>query len=151
MYCAEAKPKIAEVVVAVGSRIEKFDEYERATDGRLSGGHLEAQKRRFRRLWRIAFFIERAKKDEWKQNGLLITLQNVIESLVFPKGDLARSIRRSDCDRLSAHAIGRVDGGSFRDLWNALRVDGKGSRGTCRWCHGPRVVIAPVMAMSMAS
>jgi hypothetical protein len=93
MYCAEAKPKIAEVAIAVGKRIEKFDEYERRTDGKLSGGHLEAQNRRFRRLWRVAFLINRGQREVLEKKGLLVTLQNVIESLVLPKGDNESRLR----------------------------------------------------------
>jgi Kef-type K+ transport system membrane component KefB len=66
-------------------------------------------------------------------------------------GHLARSIRRSHCDWRSARIFSRVDGGGIWDVGNALGVDVRGWRGTCRTDHGGRVVIAPVMATSMAA
>jgi HD superfamily phosphohydrolase len=60
MYCPRTvNEKIAEVQIAVGEDIERFCDYERRHNDQLSGGHLDAQLRRFRRLWRVHFFIDR--------------------------------------------------------------------------------------------
>jgi len=71
MYCAEIKPKIAHVRIAIGSEVATFHDYESANEQRdrklLSGGHLKAQIERFRRLWRVHFFIDR---DQEKSLGI---------------------------------------------------------------------------------
>ena len=65
--------------------------------------------------------------------------------------ELAHFIR--EAGRVSGQTCGvlRVDGGGFENFRNALAVEEKGSRGACRIDHGPRVVIAPVIAASMAA
>jgi hypothetical protein len=67
VYCAEIKPKIAHVRIAVGGEVDTFQNYEIANEQRdrklLSGGHLKAQVERFKRLWRIHFFIDRTQKE----------------------------------------------------------------------------------------
>ena len=50
-----------------------------------------------------------------------------------------------------ARSIGRVDGCGFGDDWNALAVEEAGSGDARRIDHGPRVVIAPAIAASMAA
>ena len=51
MYCAEIKPKIADVTISVGETVATFHDYEQDHKKRsrplLSGGHLEAQIERF--------------------------------------------------------------------------------------------------------
>ena len=65
---------------------------------------------------------------------------------------LAHSIRKNDGLESAACFVGRVDGVRFSwTFGNALAFDGAGSCGTCRTGHGPRVVMAPVMAPSMAA
>ncbi len=61
MYCppTEMNVKIAAVKIAVGDVVQPFNEFEKEHGTGLSGGHLEAQIRRFQRLWRIHFFIDR--------------------------------------------------------------------------------------------
>jgi hypothetical protein len=54
--------KIAKVKIAVGDDIGEFAEYERRHNDQLAGGHLDAQLRRFRRLWRVHFFIDPKEK-----------------------------------------------------------------------------------------
>lgn len=67
VYCAEIKPKIAQVRISVDSEVDTFHGYEIANEERdrklLSGGHLKAQVERFKRLWRIHFFIDRDQKS----------------------------------------------------------------------------------------
>ena len=65
--------------------------------------------------------------------------------------ELALSIRENDWRASRTRSIGRVDGCGFRDDRNAFAVEEKGSGGGCRVDHGPRVVIAPVIAASMAA
>ena len=69
----------------------------------------------------------------------------------FGQSDLALSIRENDWRASRTRSIGRVDGCGFRDDRNAFAVEEKGSGGGCRVDHGPRVVIAPVIAASMAA
>jgi len=61
MYCPtpHMNHKIAEVKIAVGTEVERFCDYERKHNNQLSGGHLDAQMKRFGRLWRTQFFVER--------------------------------------------------------------------------------------------
>jgi hypothetical protein len=75
-----------------------------------------------------------------------------IELLVdFSLGVLTRSIRRIEAFWRLTCVDGRVDGGGLANVWNWLVVEEIGSRGVCRIGHGPRVVIAPVIAASMAA
>jgi hypothetical protein len=63
MYCpGNMNAKIAKVKIAVGDDIGEFAEYERRHNDQLAGGHLDAQLRRFRRLWRVHFFIDPKEK-----------------------------------------------------------------------------------------
>jgi hypothetical protein len=87
MYCTEMKPKIAEVSISVGDIIKPFNEYEQEEDDHLSGGHLGAQIKRFERLWRVHFLIERNEKNRLESLGLLGTLKHAIESLVLGAPD----------------------------------------------------------------
>ena len=64
---------------------------------------------------------------------------------------LAFFIHENDGSEFQTRFIGRVDGCGFGSNGNALGVEDKGWRGACRIDHGPRVVIAPVMAASMAA
>lgn len=103
MYCAEMKPKIAEVTISVGSDIEPFNRYEQTHgDQKLSGGHLEAQIERFRRLWRVHFFIERDEQARLQAIGLLSTLVDAIEALVL--GTASDSTSRARDFALTLHA-----------------------------------------------
>ncbi len=83
MYCPTAgmNAKIAEVQIAVGDEVAKFSDYERGHGEQLAGGHLEAQQRRFHRLWRVHFFIDRTAKDE--RSTILPILHQTIEKLVL--------------------------------------------------------------------
>ena len=65
---------------------------------------------------------------------------------------LASFIRRSDRCECHACVNGRVDGGTFRDVENALEVGDLGSSGIIgRTGHGPVAVRLPVSAISMAA
>jgi HD superfamily phosphohydrolase len=63
MYCpGNMNAKIAKVKIAVGDDIDEFAEYEKKNNDLLADGHLAAQLRRFRRLWRVHFFIDPKEK-----------------------------------------------------------------------------------------
>ncbi len=64
MFCPSGsmQAKVADVVITVGDEVSKFSKYEEKNDNSLSAGHLAAQIRRFERLWRVHFFINRAEK-----------------------------------------------------------------------------------------
>ena len=78
-------------------------------------------------------------------------LRAIHASLAEINRRLARSIRENDGREIPACLIDRVDGGGCGDDRNALAVEETGSRGACRVDHGPRVVIVPVIAASMAA
>lgn len=80
MYCpAGVNQKIAQVKIAVSGEIKTFSEYEEEHHEQLAGGHLDAQLRRFDRLWRIHFFIDPKVKN--KLGERLYLLQQAIEKL----------------------------------------------------------------------
>ncbi len=82
MYCpAGMNRKIAEVQIAVGNEIEQFSRYEQKHDNQLTGGHLDAQLRRFDRLWRVHFFIERTAREQLGER--LYLLQQAIDKLAL--------------------------------------------------------------------
>jgi hypothetical protein len=82
MYCPVGmNRKIAEVQIAVGDEIERFCDYEAKHDRLLAGGHLDAQLRRFDRLWRVHFFIDRRVKEDFKDRIFL--LQQAVDKLAL--------------------------------------------------------------------
>lgn len=87
IYCPTAamNAKIAEVKIAVGEETEKFCVYEENHSRELSGGHLDAQLHRFKRLWRVHFFIDRAVKQKLKTGNELVLklLRDAVEKLVL--------------------------------------------------------------------
>lgn len=85
MYCPTAgmNAKIAEVKIKVNDIVDKFCEYEEEYHQQLSGGHLDAQLKRFDRLWRVHFFIDRDEKKKIEYSGLLQLLLIAIEKLIL--------------------------------------------------------------------
>lgn len=82
MYCpAGVNAKIAEVKIAVSDEIKEFNKYEQEHHEQLAGGHLAAQLRRFDRLWRVHFFIDRRSKNELGER--LYLLQQAVEKLAL--------------------------------------------------------------------
>lgn len=76
--------KIAEVRILVDEAVWKLDDYEREhRDTGLTGGHLEAQKARFHRLWRIHMAIERGIHRRLEETEQLSTLLRAVDALVF--------------------------------------------------------------------
>ncbi|MGA8153297.1 MAG: hypothetical protein WB952_20265 [Terriglobales bacterium] len=82
MYCPRGvNAKIAEVQIAVGPEIKPFNRYEEEHNEHLAGGHLDAQLRRFRRLWRVHFFIDSSERERLAERVPL--LQQAIEKLAL--------------------------------------------------------------------
>jgi hypothetical protein len=82
MYCpGNMNAKIARVKIAVGDDIAEFAEYERRHNDQLAGGHLDAQLRRFRRLWRVHFFIDPKEKAQLGER--LYVLQDAVIKLAL--------------------------------------------------------------------
>ncbi len=79
IYCSHIRPKIAEVSINVDGDISTFSQYEKTHDNRLSGGHLEAQIKRFERLWRIYFFIDPQVKAALAKDRLLVLQQTIAQ------------------------------------------------------------------------
>jgi HD superfamily phosphohydrolase len=115
MYCpGSVNAKIAMVQIAVGDDIAHFSEYERKHNNQLSGGHLDAQMQRFRRLWRVHFFIDRATKE--KLGERLHILQQAIDKLAL--GNLVDDDSPSHASRSIAALLTQIDGSP----WHSYRV-----------------------------
>jgi hypothetical protein len=104
MYCptAHMNHKIAEVKIAVGERVAKFSDYEIQHHDQLSGGHLGAQMRRFGRLWRVHFFIERAQRARL-HDDVRVLLVDAIERLAL--GHLRHDSGQNDVSRRFARQL----------------------------------------------
>jgi len=111
MYCPAAmNRKIAEVQIAVGDEIERFCDYEAKHDRPLAGGHLDAQLRRFDRLWRVHFFIDRQVKN--RLGGQLTLLQQAVEKLA-----LGNLVDDENCERVAmslAKWLTQTDGSPWK-------------------------------------
>jgi hypothetical protein len=87
MYCPGRKmnAKIAEVQVLINDQVHKLDDFEgvERSDRGITGGHLQAQKDRFARLWRIQFAIDRDEMLRMEELGLLHLLGRAIELCVL--------------------------------------------------------------------
>ena len=94
--------KIAEVRIFVEGCVDKFETYEREHDDPLSAGHLQAQLARFKRLWRIGFYIDPAVKEE-KGPEFSRQLKEAIRVLV-----LGKYPRDERVDTLTARIAGDV-------------------------------------------
>ena len=83
MHCPGQKmnAKIAEVRIYVNNEVEKFCSYEEKRENMLSGGHLDAQINRFRRLWKIHFFIRKDVREEIKEKINIV--RQAIDKLII--------------------------------------------------------------------
>lgn len=92
MYCppAQMNTKIADVKILVDGRVSSLDAYESefAADSGLTGGHLEAQKKRFQRLWRVYFACRQDVVETLEERGHLPLLRRAIGALVLGIRDL---------------------------------------------------------------
>ncbi len=90
MYCPESRmnKKIARVRVLVENKVDTFENFEETNEHILSGGHLRAQLLRFKRLWRIGFYISpsvwESKSGEWRE--CLKDFIRVFVLGIFPAG-----------------------------------------------------------------
>lgn len=105
MYCPSRKmnAKIPEVNIYCNDDVLPFDQYEQRYDKALSEGHLEAQQKRFRRLWRIHFFISEGAKRKLSEKGLLTDLISACNYLVL--GDVPVSANPVDVVLGFAHRL----------------------------------------------
>lgn len=100
MYCPPRKMnvKIAEVQVLVHGDVHTLDGFETNHGDRgVTGGHLKAQKERFRRLWRILVAISPDARAQLIGNDLLGPLGRAIELCVQgrqpPSGTIDEAVR----------------------------------------------------------
>ncbi|MGH9891446.1 MAG: hypothetical protein ACREA0_05580, partial [bacterium] len=86
MYCPPRKmnTKIAEVQVLVHGDVHTLDGFERTHGDRgVTGGHLNAQQERFRRLWRMLIAIDPDERKRLRGIGLLQTLGRAVDLCVL--------------------------------------------------------------------
>jgi hypothetical protein len=111
MYCpGNMNAKIAKVKIAVGDAIDEFAEYEKRHNDQLAGGHLDAQLRRFRRLWRVHFFIDSKVKDQLGERVYI--LQDAINKLAL--GNIADDETTVHAVRTFAKALTQIDGSRWQ-------------------------------------
>ena len=113
MYCpGTVNEKIAEVQIAVGDDIERFCDYEKRHRDQLSGGHLDAQLRRFRSLWRVHFFI---RPEALRILGArLQLLKRAIEKLVL--GHLVDDETTDAVVRSFAWELTKIEDSPFKEV-----------------------------------
>ncbi len=87
MYCPPPKmnTKVANVKVLFNGRVKTLEEHEASEQDQLTGGHLSAQKRRFHRLWRVQFSVERSARAKLQRTGQYGLFIEAIEKLVLNK------------------------------------------------------------------
>lgn len=88
MYCPPAKmsTKIAEVRILIHGDIHKLDEFEgHHQDRGITGGHLQAQKHRFRRLWRVLIAVEAATAATLRDRGMTQLLGRAIDLCILQR------------------------------------------------------------------
>jgi HD superfamily phosphohydrolase len=83
MYCPplQMNTKIAKVGIFRNGTVDSLDSLD--SHGGISGGHLAAQKDRFRRLWRILFAIDPEVHDELEKADLLSVMRDAIEKVTL--------------------------------------------------------------------
>jgi HD superfamily phosphohydrolase len=100
MYCPPRKmnTKIALVQVLVHGDVYTLDNFEGEHGDRgVTGGHLRAQKERFRRLWRVVFAIDPSERERLENAHLLEPLGRAINHCVLrlepASGTIDESVR----------------------------------------------------------
>lgn len=107
MYCpGNMNAKIAKVKIAVGDAIEEFAEYEKNHNEHLAGGHLDAQMRRFHRLWRVQFFVDPKEKKRLGEG--VYVLQDAINKLAL--GHIVDDESKTHAIRSLAKVLTQLDG-----------------------------------------
>ena len=86
MYCPspQMNTKLAQVGIYYNGVVDSLAKLD-TENGNLTGGHLEAQQRRFRRLWRVSFAIDEAAYDRLEGYGALELLQETIRRVVLQR------------------------------------------------------------------
>ena len=75
--------KVANVRVLVNDEVWRLDKHEASDTDFLTRGHLQAQKHRFKGLWRISVACERSVLAELEEKQLTPTLLRAIQWLVL--------------------------------------------------------------------
>ncbi|QNA84939.1 hypothetical protein G4G27_13740 [Sphingomonas sp. So64.6b] len=125
--CADIKPKIAEVQIRVNGLVKTFSAYEKQAeeDGKrgLSGGHLNAQIKRFADLWRCDFFISKDTFDALESEApeKLMLLKDTIEQ-VFINPPLEGSSADRTTERLARSYVG-IETARGRNSLQMLEVE----------------------------
>jgi hypothetical protein len=83
MYCPplQMNTKIAKVGIFRNGTVDSLDAMDR--HGEISGGHLNAQQDRFRRLWRILFAIDQRVLERLESDDLVPVLRDAIEKVTL--------------------------------------------------------------------
>ena len=114
MYCPSPKmnTKLAEVGIYYNGVVNSLANLD--SSGRLTGGHLEAQQRRFQRLWRISFAIDRRAYEQLDNKGSLDLLPGSHQGrrpapagVRSETGRGCRPVDRSRSDRTQRLAVAR--------------------------------------------
>jgi HD superfamily phosphohydrolase len=110
MYCPPPKmnTKVANVKVLFNERVKTLEEHEASEQDQLTGGHLGAQKRRFQRLWRVQFSVERSARTKLRRTGQYGLFIEAIEKLVLGKLTLGATPESAARD-LAVLASGREE------------------------------------------
>lgn len=125
MYCPTEgmSAKIAEVKIKVNNVVKKFNDYEQENNDQLTGGHLDAQLKRYGRLWRVHFFIDRKEKEDLKEKGLFETLLLTIDKLVLNNltdGEQSESVALTLVSRMNAK-VSKLESSAVEKLIAAYR------------------------------
>jgi len=85
IYCPprDMSTKVANVRVLVNDEVWRLDKHEASDTDFLTRGHLQAQKHRFKGLWRISVACERSVLAELEEKQLTPTLLRAIQWLVL--------------------------------------------------------------------
>lgn len=85
MYCPQRNmsTKVAEVNVLRGDEVDSLAKLEEKEESPLTGGHLEAQRLRFRRLWHVYFSCDRGVLQELRERKLYPLLIQAIDCFVL--------------------------------------------------------------------
>ncbi|HHT9109012.1 MAG TPA: hypothetical protein ACFYD9_10240 [Candidatus Wunengus sp. YC64] len=119
MYCPTEgmNAKIAEVKIKFNETVAPFNELEKNDDTQLSGGHLAAQLKRYERLWRVHFFIDRKVKKDLEEKKLLELLLLAIDKLVLNNlgdGEVSLAVVETLIGQMTANP---------KSLWHGYAVD----------------------------
>jgi HD superfamily phosphohydrolase len=119
--CSDVRAKVAEVQIRVNQVIRTFSAYEKTAkdEGKrgLSGGHLNAQVKRFADLWRCDFFIDEEVLADLEQNkpDKLALMRDMIENIFINPPLTAEALDRS-AERLARSYVQLEQGRRRNDI-----------------------------------